>query len=237
MTVIRVAENGESGDGPCRAVISFGDHAEYEISVASPADAESDLEWYFQEHIRFPFLDTDREQAATSRITAYGHDLFTQVFGGAAHYDYRRLRDTSFDRCRLEVSGSARFHALHWEALRDPDIQGPLVMRLPITRRVGRLASKWELADGQPTLNILVVTARPKGPQDIGYRTISRPLLDGLRRARLPVAMDLVRPGTWEALKAHLRATTEEHGSGWYQVVHFDLHGAVGGVRPARPGA
>ena len=83
------------------------------------------------------------------------------------------------------------------------------------------------MADGRPTLKILVVTARPGGPRDIGYRTISRPLLDGLRRARLPVEVDLLRPGTWEALKAHLRAATEEHGSGWYQVVHFDLHGLV----------
>ena len=29
-----------------------------------------------------------------------------------------------------------------------------------------------------------------------------------------------MRPGTWEALRAHLRAVTERHGSGWYQVVH-----------------
>ena len=38
--------------------------------------------------------------------------------------------------------------------------------------------------------------------------------------------MDLVRPGTWEALIGHLQAATEEHGSGWYHVAHFDLHGA-----------
>lgn len=229
MTVIRVAENGERGDGPFQALIGFSNGAEYEITVASHADAEaeSELEWYFQEHLKFPFLDADREQAARDRIIAYGHDLFSQVFGGAAHYDYRRLRDTAFDGCRLEVSGSARFHALHWEALRDPAIPDPLVIRLPVTRRVGRLASKWDVADDQPTLNILVVTARPDGPRDVGYRTISRPLLDGLRRARVPVTVDLLRPGTWEALTAHMRAATDEHGSGWYQVVHFDLHGAV----------
>ena len=64
------------------------------------------------------------------------------------------------------------------------------------------------------------------GRSDVGYRTISRPLLDALRTAGLPVTVDLVRPGTWEALRDHLRAATERHGSGWYQVIHFDLHGA-----------
>ena len=175
MTVVRVVENGMNSDGFFDAVISVGDWAEYEITVASPADAaaESELEWYFQEHLRFPFLDIDREQAARDRIVAYGQDLFSQVFGGAAHYDYRRLRDMAFDGCRLEVNGSAKFHALHWEALRDPDIPDPLVTRLPVTRRVGRLGSKWDQAAGQPTLNILVVTARPDGLQSIEHELLA----------------------------------------------------------------
>jgi hypothetical protein len=139
MTVIRVAENDRNGDGSCRAVLSFGDDAEYEITVASPADtaAESELAWYYQEHLKFPFLDSDREQAARDRITTYGRDLFSQVFGGAAHYDYRRLRDTSFDGCRLEVTGSAKFHALHWEALRDPDLPDPRYSVTPTPGRPG----------------------------------------------------------------------------------------------------
>jgi CHAT domain/NACHT domain len=54
---------------------------------------------------------------------------------------------------------------------------------------------------------------------------ISRPLLDALRQSSLPVSLDLVRPGSWEALRGHLRSRTEKDGTGWYQVVHFDLHG------------
>ena len=148
-----------------------------------------------------------------------------QVFGGQAS-DYRTLRDRAFDGCRVEVSGSAALHRLHWEALRDPALGVPLAIRVPVTRRVDGLGKKFEPPGGRPTLNILVVVARPNGPVDVGYRTISRPLLDALRTAGLPVRVDLVRPGTWEALRQHLRAATEQHGSGWYQVVHFDLHGA-----------
>ena len=143
---------------------------------------------------------------------------------GVLHY--RRLREQAFDGCRLEVTGSAAFHLLHWEALRDPELDVPLAVRLPVTRRVGQLPSLFELPSGQPTLNILLVTARPFGRGDVGYRTISRPLLDALRQGSLPVTVDLVRPGTWEALRAHLRDRTRREGaSGWYQVIHLDLHG------------
>jgi hypothetical protein len=88
----------------------------------------------------------------------------------------------------------------------------PLAVRLPVTRRVTGLGSRFDLPGDRPTLNVLVVTARPGGPADVRYRTVSRPLLDALRAARLPVRVDLVRPGPWEALRAHLGAVTEERG-------------------------
>ena len=161
-----------------------------------------------------------------ARIAAYGEALFAQVLGGDAYVDYRRLRDRGLDGCRIEVSGSAGLHRLHWEALRDPGVPVPLAVRMPVTRRVTGLGSKFDPPGARPTLNVLVVTARPGGPRDVGYRTVSRPLLDAVRTAGLPVTLELVRPGTWEALTDHLQAATEAHGSGWYQVIHFDLHGA-----------
>src|SRR5215470_13613016 len=208
--------------------VSFGDDAEYMVQVTDPVDAavEAELAWYFQEHLRYPFLDKDREEQAVRQITAYGEALFGQVFGGAASHDYRNLRERSFDGCRLEISGSAALHQLHWEALRDPGLDSPLAVRVPVTRRVTGQPAGFALPDPQPTLNIVVVTARPDGPRDVGYRTISRPLLDALRTAGLPVTVDLVRPGTWEALREHLQSATRRHGSGWYHIVHFDLHGA-----------
>jgi tetratricopeptide (TPR) repeat protein len=232
-TVIRIDERGQDG-GSFLARVSFGNSAEYDVEVVDPADPteEAHLAWYFQEHLRYPFLDKDLETQAVQHIAAYGEKLFSQVFGGIASYDYRKLRSRAFDRCRVEVSGSAALHRLHWEALRDPALDTPLAIRLPVTRRIDAQESKFELPSGRPTLNILVVTARPDGPKDIGYRTISRPLLDALRMAGLPVTVDLVRPGTWEALRAHLRSATERYGSGWYQVLHFDLHGSFSEYAP-----
>ena len=227
-TVVRLAERAQGPDGSFGVRVSFGDWAEYDVTVADPADAAAEglLAWYFEQHLRFPFLDKDLERAAVRQIAAYGEALFSQVFGGAASHEYRLLRDIGFDGCRVEVSGSAGLHRLHWEALRDPGLPAPLAVRLPVTRRADRQGLRVQPPSGWPTVNILVVVARPDGPRDVGYRTVSRPLLDALRTAGLPVTVDLVRPGTWDALRGHLQAVREERGPGWYQVAHFDLHGS-----------
>ena len=232
VTVVRITEVPGGADGSFAVRVGFGDGAEYEVGITPPGDAAGErlLAWYFEEHLRFPFLDRDREREAVAHLREYGEGLFGQVFGGAAGHDFRRLRERAFDGCRVEVTGGAGFHLLHWEALRDPDGDGPLAVRLPVTRRVALVPSRFELPSGQPTLNILLVTARPFGRADVGYRTISRPLLDALRQASVPVTVDLVRPGTWEALRGHLReAKARRGGSGWYQVAHFDLHGGFSG--------
>src|SRR5262249_57663694 len=98
-------------------------------------------------------------------------------------------------------------------------------VRLRVTRRVEVQPSQFAVRHDLPTLNILVVTARPGGPHDIGYRTISRPLLDALRNADQPVTADLVRPGTWDALRDHMAAATRQRRAGWYQVGHVHLDG------------
>jgi CHAT domain len=41
------------------------------------------------------------------------------------------------------------------------------------------------------------------------------------------VQIEVLRPGTYEALDKHLRETTTQKGVGYYQVIHFDVHGAV----------
>jgi tetratricopeptide (TPR) repeat protein len=238
-TVIRLSEVGrQDGSSTFRVKVSFGEEAEYEVTVTDPGDEATEklLAWYFEEHLRFPFLDKDLERQAVRQIGEYGAVLFGQVFGAEAGYDYRSLRASSFDGCRIEVSGSAALHRLHWEALRDPELPGPLAVRLPVTRRVSGQPSKFVVHHDLPTLNILVVTARPDGPRDVGYRTISRPLLEALRTASLPVTVDLVRPGTWQALSDHLQAATGRHGSGWFHIAHFDLHGAFAEYGPLDAG-
>lgn len=238
MTVIRLRELAQRDNGDFRIRVSFDDEAEYQVTVTDPADeaVENNIAWYFENHLRYPFLDKDKEQRAVGQIAEYGQSLFRQVFGGEASHDYRNLKAESFDGCRIEVSGSAALHRLHWEALEDPDLATPLSVRMPVARRVSDQPSRFALRKDLPTLNILVVTARPDGPRDVGYRTISRPLIDALRTAGLPVTVDQVRPGTWQALRDHLLSATERRGSGWYHVIHFDMHGAFSEYGPLAAG-
>ncbi len=236
--VINVLERSCQADGSFVVRVSFPEAADYEVTVSDPAEDgdEERLAWYFEEHLRFPFLDRDWAEDAVRRLRAYGERLFGQLFAGPPAADYRILARRGFDGCRLQVQGSAAFHRLHWEALHDPQLPVPAVLRLPVTRRVDLTPPGFELPTERSTLNILVVTARPAGRADVGYRTISRPLLDGLRVADRPVVVDLVRPGTWEAVQQHLRAATKARGSGYYQVIHFDVHGGLAGFDDLRRG-
>ncbi|KAL9075570.1 MAG: hypothetical protein Q9161_001643 [Pseudevernia consocians] len=42
-----------------------------------------------------------------------------------------------------------------------------------------------------------------------------------------PINLEMVRPGTYEALQEKLESTTREKGRGYFHIVHFDLHGRV----------
>ncbi|WP_280390489.1 tetratricopeptide repeat protein, partial [Nocardia brasiliensis] len=227
--VIELVEREVGSDGSFAVRVVYpGEGVEYEVTVTDPASVADEelLAWYFERHLRYPFLDGDRRAAAVKLLRGYGIALFGQVFGGAAGRGYERLRGQGFDGCRIEVVAGAGLHRLHWEALFDPELDAPLALRVPITRRVQLQPARFEIAAAQPTLNILLVTARPRGASDVGYRTISRPLVEAVRQASLPVRVDVVRPGTWAGLRAHLEAARDRHKSGWYQLVHFDVHGA-----------
>ena len=66
--VVRISGLGQDGDGAWRARVSFGDAAEYETTVSDPAEPGSEdlLAWYFEQHLRYPFLDKDYEQQAVA---------------------------------------------------------------------------------------------------------------------------------------------------------------------------
>ncbi|MFC3965946.1 CHAT domain-containing protein, partial [Nocardia jiangsuensis] len=240
-SVIEVVEHSVDADGSFQVRVHYpADGADHLVRVTDPGSpaVEELLAWYFEQHLRRPFLDGDRRRAAVVALGEYGRDLFAQVFAGEAGFGYQLLRRQGFDGCRIEVVGSAVFHHLHWEAMLDPALNTPVALRVPITRRVERQPIQFELAEPRPTLNILVVTARPDGARDVGYRTISRPLVAALRQAELPVTIEVVRPGTWQALRAHLEAARAKHkGTGWYQLVHFDVHGSFADHTSVRAGA
>jgi tetratricopeptide (TPR) repeat protein len=229
VSLVQIRQSGPPTDGAWPVVVSFPEFgSEYELVVSAPGGAadEQQLGWYFEQHLRYPFLDHGRRDRAAAWVGEYGRLLFTMVFGGDAYLDYRRMRDGGFDGCTVAVVGDSGFQGLHWETLQDPYGGAPLAVRVPFTRKVTAQPKKFDLPGPWGQIRVLAVTARPNGAGDVGYRTISQPLLDSVRTAKVPVSVDFVRPGTWEAFRARLRDSSQLYGTGCYQVVHFDVHGA-----------
>lgn len=228
MSVISIRERGITSSSPVVAI----DGQEYPLAnpITPPFDekAEAQLEWYFEEHLRFPFTNQVRAQTAATSIGRYGETLFEQLFGDRRAYGrYQTALQAGIAQLAFEIAGSPEFQRLHWEALKDPDLPQPFALQAPFVRRNLTPRTLEAKVRASPTLNVLVVTARPGAGRDVGYRTISRPLVDSLRQAGTPVAVDIRRPGSYAALVAHLEALQDSQGAGYYHVIHFDVHGGL----------
>jgi tetratricopeptide (TPR) repeat protein len=233
MPLIAIHQTAELDESP-NATVSFDGGYAHPITISGPfSQAEEErLAWYFEEHLRFPFTNQVIARQAAESIVPYGETLFKQIFEGQQqiYAEYKQATQAGLHGLRFDIIGSPAFHQLHWEALRQPGRE-PFVLHAPMVRRSqAYIEAKIKVLEA-PTINLLVVTARPKGGRDVGYRTISRPLLEGLRQINVPVKVDIVRPGTYRALVEHLRRARDERGVGYYQVIHFDLHGAVATIK------
>ena len=229
-TVIRIQERSAQDDG-FHAVVSFDHGPAYPITVRDPFDQkqEEELQWYFERHIKFPFTQKVRARDAAASITTYGEALFKHVFQDNAdvYAEYKALLKVGLEQVQIEVAGSPKFHALHWEALKDPQLSKPFALQATMVRRNMQPPPIEASVQPSPTINLLVVTSRPYGARDVSYRTISRPLVEALGQSDLRVDIDILRPGTYKTLENHLREITGKHGAGYYHVIHFDLHGSL----------
>ena len=135
METIEVREDAARPSG---AVLRVGDY-EHRVTVAPPFDEkrEAELDWYFEEHLRFPFTDQVRAHEAGEGVAAYGEALFGQLFAGEeAREAYGDLKRRAYpDDLAIAIVGSPAFQALHWEALKDPRLPRPFALDVPIVRR------------------------------------------------------------------------------------------------------
>ena len=136
MTVIRIQEQSTQGDD-FHATVSIDYGPQYPIVVRNPFDEklEAELEWYFEEHLSFPFTQKVRASNAATSITTYGEALFKQVFqhNPEVYPEYKTLLKAGLEQVQIEIAGSPKFHALHWEALKDPNLSRSL--SLPASAR------------------------------------------------------------------------------------------------------
>jgi tetratricopeptide (TPR) repeat protein len=224
MPIITIAQK-TTLDNAFEATLTIGDSL-FEIRVSDPFAGdkrEKALEWYFEEWIRFSQVDGTIAARAAKSVKEYGVTLFEQVFGPEANSAYQRASG-KLSKLEILIEGDPEFQGLHWEAMWDKEMSRPLAVDCVMVRqRAVRGRVPLIEREESETLNLLVVTARPGEEKDVGYRTISRLLVEGISNARVPVNVELVRPGTYEAFVKELASKPE----GYYHVVHFDMHGCV----------
>ncbi|OQW90840.1 MAG: hypothetical protein BWK79_18600 [Beggiatoa sp. IS2] len=224
---ISISEVCLTDNGTYQAELRFDKGPTYPIVINDPfaTKEEESLEWYFEEHLQFPFLEEVKFKTVATSIFRYGENLFEQVFNNSYQVRQSYQDAVQENKIEIEIVGSPEFHHFHWEAMKAPGDTKPLALSYTITRKVLGSSSLHTIAihKSSPTINVLLIVARPKGQSDVGYRTISRPLVETIQHSDLPVKIDIVRPGTYKGLREHL----EKHGKGYYHLIHFDVHGEL----------
>ncbi|HEV2854341.1 MAG TPA: CHAT domain-containing protein [Thermoanaerobaculia bacterium] len=204
---------------------------------------EEDLRWYLEDYLQYP---QDPAPAIARRIEArmaeIGTELFHAVFQGSG--DARdlwavlrgRLPDT-----RVEiVTGVSEANAIPWELLRDPKMDTPLALaaRSFVRAQPARARRPYLPKKKRDKIRILLVICRPKGDEDVPFRSVASRLIKGLDEAsREAYDLDVLRPPTFEQLGRVLRQAEQDGRP--YHAVHFDGHGTYGEIagRPGRQGS
>jgi hypothetical protein len=182
MALISIEESSPEGQH-WSASVRFDHGPKYPVTIHDPfsPEQEEELEWYFEEHLRFPFTKQVKARRAAVSIQTYGEHIFNEVFADRQAYSaYKGYLQAGLSTLQIEVAGSAAFHALHWEALKDPDLPHPLSLQVTVVRKNLVASPIQATVRSSPTINVLIVTARPSGKHDVGYRTISRPIVEAL---------------------------------------------------------
>ncbi|MDJ0508898.1 MAG: tetratricopeptide repeat protein [Crocosphaera sp.] len=224
MSVIIIREEGKTETGFSAKLII--NNQEYPITVSDPFTEKEEklLEWYFEGWLVTPMLNTETAKKVAKSIEAYGHNLFDQVFKDRkAYVDYCQLkRDLKQVQFAIK-SQTPEFQALHWEGMKDPDLPRPFAVDCLMNRRLINPINVDINLPVYSVINLLAVISRPDEDSDVGYRTISRPLVELIEQGNLRINLDILRPGTYESLCKYL----QEKGSNYYHIIHFDLHGGL----------
>jgi hypothetical protein len=194
--------------------------AESRFELQLTAQDQEDIRWYLEDFLQYP-MDPAPAIAARieRRMVEIGVDLFTKVLGNTPVW--HDLSDT-----RIEIETTVKdATALPWELLRDPDADVPLALRARASvRSTHDSVQRPNLTQSAAgPIRMLLVICRPRGGNDIPFRSSARRILEGLR-GNDAVRLTVLRPPTFEHL-AHVLRDAKAAGEP-YHLVHFDGHGA-----------
>ncbi|MEA2601106.1 MAG: hypothetical protein QOF89_2098 [Acidobacteriota bacterium] len=214
-----------TGDGAPRAASSTFDFR------LSPQD-EEDLRWYLEDFLQYP---QEPAPAIAKRIEGLMSEVGTKLFAGVFQVNddardvWSRVRER-LGETRIEIlTGVTEAATIPWELLREPKTTAALALS---AHSFVRAQPNTALAPHLPArkkgkIRILLVICRPRGEDDVPFRSVASQLIKGLSEAnREAYDLDVLRPPTFEQLGKVLRQAHREGQP--YHVVHFDGHGVYG---------
>ncbi len=169
MAVIEIREQEKTETGFEATLIIEGNS--YPITVSDPFDTEQEeeLEWYFEDWMDYPMLDNIKADRAKASVREYGKELFRQVFqsNSEAYANYSDLKP-NLSQLTIEIASiNPEFQAIHWEALQDPELEHPFAIDTILIRKGIQPKQVEVKVKESPTINLLVVVARPNAEYDI----------------------------------------------------------------------
>jgi tetratricopeptide (TPR) repeat protein len=209
---------------PDRAALSFDVDIAFELK---PEDGER-IRWYLEDYLQF---DEEPAPQIAKTIEAFmgecGDELFSNIFEGSREAD--RLwssLEPHLATTRIEINtGVAEATAIPWELIRNPHSRTCLALSAASFVRSQRAGQTTLLAAGESEkVRILLVICRPKGGQDVPFRSVAGRLVTRLgEAARGAFDLHVLRPPTYEQLAKTL-GLARENGAPFH-IVHFDGHG------------
>src|ERR1017187_5566006 len=227
MSLLRLRQFAE-GEGRYRVVAEFENggvrrSAESRFELQFTAQDQEDIRWYLEDFLQYP-MDPAPAIAARieRRMAEIGVELFTKVLENTPVWHEVR-HDLSATRVEIETTVKDAA-ALPWELLRDPEVDVPLALRArAFVRSTHDAVARPMLPQsaGGP-IRVLLVICRPRGRDDVPFRSVARRVLEGLRGSDA-VRLTVLRPPNFERL-AHVLREAQAAGEP-YHLVHFDGHG------------
>ncbi|MEM7593421.1 MAG: hypothetical protein AAF383_18220 [Cyanobacteria bacterium P01_A01_bin.83] len=108
MTVITICEQSHTDTGFEVSLVINGSN--YLVALSDPFDSvqEEELEWYFEEWLRYPILDRVKAERVNASIKEYGEALFKQLFQTEerVYAKYRQLINNCDQHLQIEIEST-----------------------------------------------------------------------------------------------------------------------------------
>jgi len=234
MAILRISQQPGSGPNKHQIVVSaeipgfqspsFSREIEFALS---PQDGEK-IRWYLEDYLQFAEAPAPQIAARIEILMAErGEALFRAIFDRRNEaIQLWAFVEPHLSSTRIEIiTGIAEAATIPWELIRNPrtGVNLALSARAFVRAQQGGPTSLAP-APSAGKVRILLAICRPRGEDDVPFRSVAGQLVQGLSDIdREAFQLDVLRPPTWAQLAKALKLAKEKGEP--YHVVHFDGHG------------